>query len=75
MANVGVIASNKSGYRGVSWVSRSARWYASIKVDGRSKNLGYFCNVEDAALAYDEAAVKFFGEFAHPNFPRSDSTL
>ena len=31
--------------------------------------LGRFIDIEDAARAYDEAAKKYFGDFANLNFP------
>lgn len=63
-ANRSVQKNNKSGYKGVSWNSSRKKWYAFIVVDDRSIYLGSFCNPKNAAFAYNEAAVKYFGEFA-----------
>jgi hypothetical protein len=57
---------NTSGYKGVS-LYRNGKWCAQIYVDTKRINLGYFVQVEDAARAYDEAAVRYFGEFAATN--------
>jgi hypothetical protein len=46
----------------------SSRWRAQIQVDGKKMFLGFFDLEEDAGRAYDEAARKYFGEFAHCNF-------
>jgi hypothetical protein len=59
---------NKSGYKGVSWYIRHKKWAAGIKVEYKRKHLGYFKSKIDAAKAYDKAAVKYFGKFAHLNF-------
>lgn len=68
MANVGVIKSNKSGFKGVSRYRAGDRrglpWQASIGKDGRSINLGHFATKEAAHAAYVAAAEKHFGEFA-----------
>lgn len=53
-------------YRGVEM--KSGRWYARIKVDKRDVRLGVFPSPVDAAIAYDSAARKHYGEFALTNF-------
>lgn len=45
-------------------------WYAHIQVDKIQKHLGSFQTGEQAAKAYDVAAIKHFGEFAKTNFER-----
>lgn len=56
---------NKSGFKGVS--HSKGRWRARLKLNGREKWLGYFDSVVDAARAYNEAALRYFGEFAKIN--------
>ena len=58
-----------SKYKGVCWNKRAKKFMASICIDGKNKNLGYFDDQVDAAKVYDNAAKKFFGEFAYLNFP------
>ena len=56
---------NTSGYKGVS--SEYGKWKASIQVNRKIFNLGRFATKEQAALAYNEAAIKYHGEFARLN--------
>jgi len=53
-----------SPYRGVIPKNNCERWEAYIKVDQKRKYLGLFTSAEDAALAYNNAALLYFGEFA-----------
>jgi hypothetical protein len=66
----------RGGFKGVYFVKKSRKWGASIgagekKANGRARmvHLGCFETPELAALAYDEAAREYFGEFAATNFP------
>lgn len=60
-----------SQFKGVKWIPSDKRWCASITISGPAKYLGQFKSEREAALAYDEAAIAEFGEFASPNFPVS----
>jgi hypothetical protein len=53
-----------SQYKGVCWDKRAGKWRSTIVVDNRSTHLGLFDNEHDAALVYNNAAIKHFGEFA-----------
>lgn len=57
---------NTSGWKGVSWCH--GKWQAKIRCGGTQYYLGRFSNKEDAARAYDGAAVEHFGKFARGNF-------
>lgn len=66
--NKRISRNNKSGFKGVSWLKNTKKWYASIKINRKTRNLGYFKTREEAAKAYDRAAINFFGDFAKLNF-------
>lgn len=66
-ANSRKIAPATSQYKGVSWHKQSKRWQAIIRIDGVSKYLGLFNFEDDAAVAYNDAARKAWGEFAYLN--------
>lgn len=56
---------NTSGYRGVN--KDGKRWRAIISAHRVYMNLGRFDTPEEAALAYDAAAIQLFGDEARPN--------
>lgn len=64
-ANKNKQTNNTSGHKGVFW--NLGKWHAKIGVNGQVVHLGTFSNIEDASRAYDEAAQKYFGEFARIN--------
>lgn len=62
----------RTPYKGVGWHSRDQSWRAYISIDRRQISLGYFATEEEAARAYDAAAVEAWGEFAWLNFPEGE---
>lgn len=58
-----------SRFRGVYLRSDTGMWAAEIREFKKKTNLGCFENEEDAAKAYDSAAIALRGEFAMLNFP------
>lgn len=59
----------KNQFKGVSRLPNGT-WRASITVQYKKKYLGRFATEELAARAYDEAARRLHGEFAHCNFQK-----
>ena len=57
-----ISSSNTSGVRGVYYSSREARWKAQITFKGKTKYLGSYKNLEDAAKAR-YAAEEIFDDF------------
>lgn len=64
MANKPVQQNNTSGFKGVSWHKQHGKWQAYIKLNGRRRYIGYFDDLEQAAAAYQRAAIDAFGSFA-----------
>ena len=61
--NVGIMRTNTSGFKGVSWHKASGNWRAQINIDGRIMRLGGFATAELASEAYQTKAREFHGEF------------
>lgn len=49
-------------YKGVSWRRDSCKWHARISIDGDIYLLGDYQEETDAAIAYDIAVLKYWGE-------------
>ena len=56
-------------YKGTHKLYWSGKWEARIMTNGKILSLGTFVEEKDAAMAYDNAAIKLHGTFARLNFP------
>lgn len=65
--NRGKNRNNSTGYKGVFPQSGTDYFFARIVVDRKPIYLGAFKTSIDAALAYNEAAIEYHGEFAKLN--------
>lgn len=73
--NIGLRKNNTTGYKGVIYEKKRDKWRAEIKKDYKSIFLGYFDTKEDAAKAYNEASMKYHGEFANLNNVMEDDNM
>lgn len=58
---------SSSKFKGITWDKESKRWRANITVSGKYIYLGRFNDEIEAAQAYNNAALKYQGEFARLN--------
>lgn len=65
--NKGSSRGSLSKYCGVSWDKERKNWRSRISCNYKSIHLGHYKDETDAALAYNEAALKYHGEFARLN--------
>ena len=56
-----------SKYKGVSWHKDHQKWDAQIRPRTHREHLGSFVSEKDAALAYNQAAIRLYGQFARLN--------
>lgn len=59
--NMPTPSNNRSGHIGVHWDRFTGRWMAQIRVAGKTKTLGRFDTVAEAAGAYRQAKAKLHG--------------
>lgn len=64
-------ARGKSKFKGVSWEPKTKKWSAYIQVNKKKRRLGMYASEEEAALAYNRAALEIAGEFAKLNEVRA----
>lgn len=58
---------SSSKYLGVGWFKLTNKWRAEIRVNKKKFSLGFFADENEAAMAYNNAAITHFGEFANLN--------
>jgi hypothetical protein len=56
---------NKSGIKGVSWVSKLNKWHVQLKVGKKKKHFGYYFDIEVAKFVSETMRYKYHKEFAN----------
>ena len=55
---------NVSGYRGVTWHKKTGKWLVRVGLNNKNKSLGYYDDLELAALVAEEGRSLHYGQFA-----------
>lgn len=61
------VSLGRSRFKGVSIHKQTGKWCGKICVNGKGISLGLFHDEREAALRYNDAAKRYFGEFANLN--------
>ena len=56
---------NSSGFKNVSWHSKSKKWLVRLRANGKEVYVGIFGDIEDANKSAIEARKKYHGAFAN----------
>lgn len=56
---------NSSGYRGVTWHKKTGKWLVRVGLNNKNKSLGYYDDLELAALVAEEGRSLHYGQFAY----------
>ena len=62
--NKGSIKGSSSKHKGVSWCKWAKKWVVRARGPAKHLNLGYFNCEHEAALVYNQFALKHHGEYA-----------
>jgi len=60
--NQGIRSDNESGVKGVRLCKKTSKWRAYIKVENKSKHLGYYATLKEAAAARNAGVREYFQE-------------
>jgi hypothetical protein len=65
--NQGKNKTNTSGFKGVHFHKTLKKYAAKIKINGKTKHIGYYETPEDASYAYETKAKELHGDFYYKN--------
>ena len=73
--NRGMRKTNTSGKKGVHRIKGNLKnpWRTQINAQGKRIHVGVFATLEEASAAYDQAALKYHGQFAQTNLTTQEA--
>jgi hypothetical protein len=63
--NQNISSKNTSGIKGVCWDKNNNKWKVSLAINGKSKHIGLYKDLEIAKKAMIESRLKYHGEFSN----------
>ncbi len=73
--NKRIAKNNTTGFKGVGLNKKTGKFKASIRLKRKLYHIGTYDTAIDAAMAYDNLAIKMYGEFACLNFENTLTPL
>jgi hypothetical protein len=67
IANDGPRINNKLGVKGIDFIKKTGKYRATIRVNYKKIHIESFNTLKEAAIAWNEASRKYFGEFGYQN--------
>ena len=66
-------ANSSSKYKGVTWNKKRKKWVVRINVEGKNEYLGSYNNEDEAARAYNQAVLEYWGGEGYMNVIGKDN--
>ena len=71
ICNCELAKNNTSGVKGVYWAKDKQKWTVQVTINNKTKYIGRYSTLEEAIKAREEAAKKYYGEYAYEDYSKN----